>query len=69
MYQQCDSNVVYSELERLLGDHGRVLSWWQGPTETAFYLYGTSFDEMRGLVAGFLASYPLCQRCRVEQVA
>ena len=69
VYRKCDSNVVYAAFEQLLGDQGRILSWWQGPTETALYLYGASFEEMRALLAGFIASYPLCQQCRVEQIA
>lgn len=68
-YESCDSNFVYSELERLLEGKGRVLSYWQGPTETAFYMYGDSFKEMNESIAGFLASYPLCEKCRVVQVA
>ena len=68
-YQSCDSNFVYGELDRLLEGEGRVLSYWQGPTETAFYMYGNSFEEMKRSIAGFLASYPLCERCRVLQVA
>jgi len=48
---------------------GRVLSYWQGPTETAFYMYGSSFDSMRTCLSDFLATYPLCQKCRVVQIA
>ena len=68
-YKSCDSNVVYSELGRLVGGKGRVLSYWQGPTETAFYLYGDSFADMKQRTAEFLATYPLCAKCRVTQVA
>ncbi len=69
VYQECDSSFVHSELNRLLGASGRVLSFWQGPRETAFYLYGDSFHEMRDRVAEFLASYPLCEHCRLVQIA
>jgi hypothetical protein len=69
VYKDCDSNFVYAELERLTAPNGRVLSYWQGPTETAFYLYGHSFSEMRQQLAQFVATYPLCQKCRIEQVA
>ena len=68
-YRDCDSNHVYDEFDRLLQDEGRVLSWWQSPTETAFYMYGRSFEEMKRRLADFIASYPLCARCRLEQVA
>lgn len=69
VYEACDSNVVYDELESAAGDSGNVYSYWQGPSETALYLYGQSFDEMRALTTAFIASYPLCQRCRVVQIA
>ena len=69
VYKECDSNFVLDEFNRLLGEVGKVLSWWQGPTETAFYLYGTSFAEMKARVAAFIDSYPLCQKCRIEQIA
>jgi hypothetical protein len=58
-YRDSDSNFVYSELRRLTQGRGRVLSYWQGPTETAFYLYGQSFQEMNALIAELLATYPL----------
>lgn len=65
----CDSNHVYGEFDRQLGDEGRVVSYWQGPTETAFYIYGTSFDEMGLRLSAFIASYPLCAKCRIERIA
>jgi len=66
VYKNCDSNVVHSELCRLLNGKGRVLSYWQGPTETAFYMYGPSFSGMRESISEFLVTYPLCRQCRVE---
>jgi len=65
VYRDCDSNFVVSELNRLLGGFGSVESHWQGPTETALYIYGDSIAVMKPLVAAFLASYPLCQGARV----
>jgi len=68
-YKSCDSNFVYSEFDRRLAGEGRVLSHWQGPTETALYMYGGSFAAMKQRIAPFIASYPLCERCRIAQVA
>ena len=68
-YAECDTSYVHSEFTRLLEDEGRVLSSWNGPTETAFYMYGRSFQEMNARLAEFLQSYPLCRLCRVEQIA
>ena len=64
VYQTCDINVLYEEINRLLGDRGSIQGHWQGPTETALYLYGPSVAEMRGLIDPYVASYPLCQRAR-----
>jgi hypothetical protein len=69
VYAECDSNFVYSEFNRLLGNDGKVHSHWQGPTETALYMYGPSFETMKDRLAPFVGSYPLCQRARVVQIA
>jgi len=69
VYEQSDSNYVYSELDRLTEGKCRVYSYWQGTTETAFYLYGNSFSEMKSLISELIDNYPLCQKCRIEQIA
>jgi hypothetical protein len=69
VYSSCDADFVRDEFGRLLGTEGRVLSLWSGPTETALYMYGTSFHEMRTRLGGFLGEYPLCRNCRIAQVA
>lgn len=69
VYRECDSNFVHSEFSVLLEGCGRLLSFWQGPTETAFYAYGTSYHQMRERLSGFVGSYPLCERCRIVQIA
>ncbi len=51
------------------GARGVVLSWWDGSAETALYLYGPSFTDMHEAIAGVLATYPLCERVRVVQIA
>ncbi|GLQ32005.1 hypothetical protein [Litoribrevibacter albus] len=69
VYARSDSNHVYSELDRLTQGNGKVYSYWQGPTETAFYLYGTSFAQMKSQISELVNNYPLCQKCRIEQIA
>ncbi|MCM5507549.1 hypothetical protein [Vibrio sp. SCSIO 43169] len=69
VYENSDSNYVYSELDRLTQGIGKVYSYWQGPKETAFYLYGTSFAQMKSQISGLVNSYPLCQKCRIEKIA
>lgn len=69
VYRNCDSNHVYAECQRLLAGLGQVASHWQGPTETALYMYGRDFEAMRQRLEPFLGTYPLCQRCRVRRIA
>jgi hypothetical protein len=69
VYEQCDVNDLYDEINRLLTDHGVILGHWQGPTETALYLYGPSAEEMQRRIAHHLATYPLCQKARVVKIA
>lgn len=69
VYEACDVNVVYEELGRLVGSEGRVVSHWQGPRETALYLYGQSADAMRARIRPFLDTYPLCQKARIVKIA
>jgi hypothetical protein len=70
IYEDCDVNFVYQEIERLLGDFqvGHIASYWEGE-ETSFYLYGRNFDEMHKRIKPLLDEYPLCQKCRVVQIA
>ncbi len=69
VYAECDANEVYAAFSRLLGDEGSVHSWWQGPSDTALYMYGPSFARMQALLQDFIASYPLCQQARLVQIA
>lgn len=69
VYQDNDINVVWSEVDKALGEEGSIHSYYQGNKETALYLYGNSFSAMQALIQPFIEEYPLCQRCRVEQIA
>jgi hypothetical protein len=69
VYANRHVNFVYDEFHRLLGDRGSVRGYWQGPTETAPYLYGVSADELKQRVAPFMREYPLCHRARIETIA
>lgn len=69
VYEQCDSNELFEEIVARIEGAGEVCSWWQGPTETALYLYGGSFDTLRERIAELLETYPLCQGARVVRVA
>jgi hypothetical protein len=69
VYRDIDAIDVVEALDRLLGDQGRMLSSRDGPTETALFFYGESFEAMRSAMTGYLESNPLCQKCRVVQIA
>jgi hypothetical protein len=69
VYEQSDINVVYEEFGKLVGSEGRVVSHWQGPRETALYLYGRSAATMLSRIRPFLQSYPLCDKARIVKIA
>jgi hypothetical protein len=65
VYRDSDSNVVVSEIDKLLDGHGEIEAHWQGPTETALYVYGDSIATMKPLIQEFMETYPLCKGARV----
>ena len=69
VYQTCDVNLVIKTFDKLLKGHGDVQSYWQGPTETALYIYGDNAEKMKARIAGFMAAYPLCRGARVVTIA
>ncbi|MCD1260243.1 hypothetical protein B5M42_015635 [Paenibacillus athensensis] len=69
VYRECDSNVVLSEISRLIDYTGEAQRFWQGDTETALYFYGESFEQMKKAIAEFTTTYPLCQNARIIQIA
>lgn len=68
VYEQSDVNVVYEEFDKLVGSEGRVVSHWQGPRETALYLYGRSAETMLARIRPFLDTYPLCKKARIVKI-
>jgi hypothetical protein len=69
VYQTSDVNFVYEQLNELVDGIGMIFSYWEGESETALYLYGISFTEMKERITEFVNSYPLCQQCRIVQIA
>jgi len=69
VYEQCDSNYVFEQIVERIEGVGEICSWWQGPTETALYLYGVSFETLSERIADLVAAYPLCQGARVVKIA
>lgn len=69
VYAECDVNYVISEMCKRMADELAFLSFWTGNKETALYFYGKSFERMKAATADFTESYPLCRKCRIEQIA
>ena len=68
VYRQCDINVVCSEIQKRIEGIGDILGHWQGPQDTALYLYGRSAKKMKELIADFIASYPLCEGAKILDI-
>ena len=69
IYKSCDINVVFEEIDKLISKIGFIHSYWEGGSEIALYLYGFSFEELNKKIENFISTYPLCQKCRVVQIA
>jgi hypothetical protein len=68
-YASCDPDELIAMLNAALAGRGKVMSHHDGATETSLYLYGGDNDAMRAAIAPVLASYPLCERARLERLA
>jgi hypothetical protein len=69
VYRECDINVVMQKFGELTSGNCTMRGYWQGPTETALYLYGPSAAELQSQISLFVSEYPLCQRARVVRIA
>ena len=69
VYQNCDINVVLSELQRLTNCEEEVARFWEGGSETALFFYGPSFAHMKNEISKFITTYPLCKDAKVVQIA
>lgn len=68
-YKSCDINYVIEQLEQGIEGIGRMYSYRELNEFTVLYFYGTSFSDMKEKMNPFVSSYPLCQKCRIEQIA
>lgn len=69
VYETCDINYVIEQMEKAMDGIGEMYSYWEGPKYTVLYFYGTSFLEMKNRIEPFVATYPLCQKSKIEQIA
>ncbi len=69
LYQAFDINQLLDDMEKAMGGAGRIYSHWVGPVYLGVYFYGESYSEMYGKIKAIVSSHPLCQKCRIEQIA
>lgn len=69
VYQSCDINYAIEQMDERLSGIGRLYSWWEGSQDTALYFYGESYNKMLDAIKDFIEEYPLCDKCRIEQIA
>mgnify|MGYP003436708781 CR=1 FL=1 len=69
VYEECDINFVITEIHRLTETEYIVNRNWENETGTALYFYGESFEKMKTQIKNFVENYPLCENCRIEQIA
>lgn len=69
IYKSCDINYAIEQLEQTIEGIGRMYSYRELREFTALYFYGTSFLAMKEKMNPFVSSYPLCQKCHIEQIA
>ncbi|NBC19875.1 MAG: hypothetical protein GVY06_02315 [Alphaproteobacteria bacterium] len=69
VYENSDLNQVLADCETLLGEEGTYRGYWHGDRETALYFYGSGFEAMHKALKPALASIPLLERARIEQIA
>lgn len=69
VYKNCDINYVLDKLMEKMSGVGTFVSHFEGEKETALYFYGESFKKMKESIIDFVNEYPLCEKCRIVQVA
>lgn len=68
VYASSDVNDLIGLLLEALGPDGDMYSYWEGPTETALYLYGPSAAVIEQRVAPVLAVEPSAALTRVVRL-
>ena len=69
IYQENDVNELIAQLEKAVEGVGRMYSYRELSAYTALYFYGSSFAKMTACMRPILNTHPLCQQCRLEQIA
>lgn len=69
VYENGDINDVVDDLDALLEGVSSFDDFWEGPTETAMYAYGDSFDQIKAIIEPYVAEKPICQLARIVRIA
>lgn len=69
VYAATSADELIGLMNAALGSRGKLMSHFDGATETSLFLYGPSYAEMEAAISPVLAHYPLCQRARLEKIA
>lgn len=70
VYQNNDINVVYDTICEILEEDLVLTSYFEGDTETGLYFYiKGSFSDAKERIKSFVETYPLCEKCRIVQIA
>lgn len=68
VYQNNDINEVIAKCNELMTDIGEMHSYFE-TNHSYLYFYGTSFNVMKNAIQAFVDTHPLCQQCKIEQIA
>lgn len=70
VYETTDINVVFDTVSDILKDILVITSYHEGNKDTALYFYlRGSFIDAKERIKDFVASYPLCEKCRIVKIA
>jgi hypothetical protein len=65
VYGQSDGDALVARIDEILGPDGEVRSSWDGPRDTALYVYGPSAAQMFQRLEPVLLQDPQCQNARI----
>ena len=70
VYENNDINELMEAVGECLDGCAKLRSYWEGNEWTALYYYGdTPYADMAEKIREITDEHPLCQKCRVEQIA
>lgn len=69
VYENNDANLLARQMAKAAAGQIKLGGSWHGPRETGIYMYAASFDDLHASIADILTSHPLCEKCRVVQIA